>query len=81
MTSAKPSSETVLEKPKVIETKEPINKNIDPIEKDNNTSFASGTPSPAAAKILNEKNISVTNVSGSGKGGRITKDDALKAFT
>ena len=74
-TKAKPSSETVLEKPKIIETKEPINKNVDPTEKDDNSSFASGTPSPAAAKILSEKNISVTNVSGSGKGGRITKDD------
>ena len=79
-TKAKPSSETVLEKPKIIETKEPINKNVDTTKKDDNTSFASGTPSPAAAKILSEKNISVTNVSGSGKGGRITKDDALKAL-
>ncbi|MDA7779420.1 2-oxoglutarate dehydrogenase complex dihydrolipoyllysine-residue succinyltransferase [Flavobacteriaceae bacterium] len=43
-------------------------------------SFASGTPSPAAAKILSEKNISASNVSGSGRGGRITKDDALKAL-
>ena len=42
--------------------------------------FASGTPSPAAAKILDEKNISSSKVSGSGKGGRITKDDALKAL-
>ena len=79
-TKAKPSSETVLEKPKIIETKEPINKNVDHKEKDDNSSFASGTPSPAAAKILSEKNISVTNVPGSGKGGRITKDDALKAL-
>ena len=79
-TKAKPSSDTVLEKPKITETKEPINKNVDPTEKDDNSSFASGTPSPAAAKILSEKNISVTNVSGSGKGGRITKDDALKAL-
>ena len=43
-------------------------------------SFSSGTPSPAAAKILSEKNISVSNVSGTGRGGRITKDDALKAL-
>ena len=79
-TKAKPSSETVPEKPKIIETKEPINKNVDHKEKDDNSSFAAGTPSPAAAKILSEKNISLTNVSGSGKGGRITKDDALKAL-
>ena len=44
------------------------------------SSFASGTPSPAAAKILSEKNISVSNVSGTGRGGRITKEDALKAL-
>jgi len=42
--------------------------------------FASGIPSPAAAKILDEKNIPSSKVSGSGKGGRITKDDALKAL-
>ncbi|MBS1950644.1 MAG: dihydrolipoamide succinyltransferase component (E2) [Cytophagales bacterium] len=43
------------------------------------TSYASGTPSPAAAKILDEKNIPATQVSGSGVGGRITKEDAIKA--
>ena len=48
--------------------------------KSNEKGFASGTPSPAAVKILDEKNISSSKVSGSGKGGRITKDDALKAL-
>jgi 2-oxoglutarate dehydrogenase E2 component (dihydrolipoamide succinyltransferase) len=43
-------------------------------------SFAKGTPSPAASKILNEKNIPISSVSGSGRGGRVTKDDALKAL-
>lgn len=42
-------------------------------------SYASGTPSPAAKKILDEKNISPEAVSGTGKGGRITKDDAVNA--
>jgi 2-oxoglutarate dehydrogenase E2 component (dihydrolipoamide succinyltransferase) len=42
-------------------------------------SYASGTPSPAAAKILDEKGIPTNQVSGSGVGGRITKDDAVKA--
>jgi 2-oxoglutarate dehydrogenase E2 component (dihydrolipoamide succinyltransferase) len=41
--------------------------------------YASGTPSPAAAKILDEKGIATNQVSGSGVGGRITKDDAVKA--
>ena len=43
-------------------------------------SLAKGTPSPAASKILSEKNISASSVIGSGRGGRITKDDALKAL-
>ena len=41
--------------------------------------YATGTPSPAAKKILDEKNIAPATVSGTGKGGRITKDDAVNA--
>ena len=41
--------------------------------------YASGTPSPAAKKILDEKGIEPSSVSGTGKDGRITKDDAVKA--
>jgi 2-oxoglutarate dehydrogenase E2 component (dihydrolipoamide succinyltransferase) len=36
-------------------------------------------PSPAAAKILREGNVTAETVSGSGKEGRITKGDALNA--
>ncbi|GJH40527.1 dihydrolipoyllysine-residue succinyltransferase component of 2-oxoglutarate dehydrogenase complex [Capnocytophaga sp. HP1101] len=36
-------------------------------------------PSPAARKILAEREIPASAVVGTGKGGRITKDDALKA--
>ena len=43
-------------------------------------SLAKGAPSPAASKILTEKNIPISSVNGSGRGGRITKDDALKAL-
>jgi 2-oxoglutarate dehydrogenase E2 component (dihydrolipoamide succinyltransferase) len=42
-------------------------------------SYAAGTPSPAAKKILEEKNIAPATVTGTGKAGRITKDDAVKA--
>lgn len=42
-------------------------------------SYAAGHPSPAAAKILDEKGVSASQVSGTGVGGRITKDDAVKA--
>ncbi|CAN5349470.1 2-oxoglutarate dehydrogenase complex dihydrolipoyllysine-residue succinyltransferase [soil metagenome] len=43
------------------------------------TGYATGHPSPAAAKILDEKEIAASNVAGSGVGGRITKEDASKA--
>lgn len=43
------------------------------------TSYASGHPSPAAAKILSERGIEASQVTGTGKDGRITKDDAQKA--
>lgn len=42
-------------------------------------SFATGTPSPAAKKILDEKGIKPTDVSGTGIKGRITKEDAVNA--
>ncbi len=41
--------------------------------------YASGTASPAAKKILTEKGIDASAVKGSGKDGRITKDDAVNA--
>lgn len=43
--------------------------------------YAAGHPSPAAGKILSEKGIPANQVSGSGPGGRITKEDANKAQT
>ncbi len=41
--------------------------------------YATGTASPAAKKILDEKGISATAITGTGRDGRITKDDAVKA--
>ena len=43
------------------------------------SSYASGHPSPAAGKILDEKGISPQDVNGTGVGGRITKEDAVAA--
>src|SRR5690554_326739 len=43
------------------------------------TTYATGTPSPAANKILQEKGVNPATVSGTGKAGRITKEDAVKA--
>jgi 2-oxoglutarate dehydrogenase E2 component (dihydrolipoamide succinyltransferase) len=42
-------------------------------------SYAAGTPSPAARKIIEENNLS--KVQGTGPGGRITKTDALNALS
>ena len=41
--------------------------------------YATGHPSPAAAKILRESDIDPSQVSGTGKDGRITKEDAQNA--
>ena len=43
------------------------------------SSYATGHPSPAAEKILKENGVSASNVTGTGKDGRITKEDAQKA--
>ncbi|MEQ5792137.1 2-oxoglutarate dehydrogenase complex dihydrolipoyllysine-residue succinyltransferase [Muricauda sp. NFXS6] len=69
------SSSGKKEEPKKEEPKKEAPKKEEPKKE----SYASGTPSPAAKKILDEKGIDPSSVSGSGKDGRITKDDAVKA--
>lgn len=44
------------------------------------TTYATGTASPAAKKVLKEKGMEASAVKGTGKDGRITKDDAVKAI-
>ena len=41
--------------------------------------YATGAASPAAKKILDEKNINPATIKGTGKDGRITKEDAVQA--
>ena len=41
--------------------------------------YAAQAPSPAARKILDEKNIQPSDIVGTGKDGRITKEDAVNA--
>ena len=50
-----------------------------PVAEKSGESYATGTPSPSAAKILAEKGIESGAVKGTGVDGRITKDDASKA--
>lgn len=69
---------------KETEEKEPATTTSDKKEKvedseSSEKSYAKGTPSPAAKKILDEKGVAPNEVNGSGKAGRITKEDALNA--
>ncbi|MDO5606829.1 MAG: 2-oxoglutarate dehydrogenase complex dihydrolipoyllysine-residue succinyltransferase [Capnocytophaga sp.] len=70
-TAASSEKETVkvVETPKKEEPKPAVEK----------TTYATQTPSPAARKILDEKNITPSQVKGTGRDGRITKDDAVRA--
>lgn len=63
--------------PKEVTTKTPVQE-VQPKNESKET-YATGTPSPAAKKILSEKGIEAKEISGTGKDGRITKDDAIKA--
>lgn len=80
--AAKPSGDApkveakpVAEAPKVEEKKEEAPKAAPVAEK----TYATQAPSPAARKILDEKNIQPSDIIGTGKGGRITKEDATNA--
>ena len=45
-----------------------------------NESYASGTPSPAAKKLMDENKVPAAKLNGTGKDGRITKGDVLNAM-
>jgi len=50
-----------------------------PLERLGEATYATGTPSPAAKKILAEKGLSSSEIKGTGIDGRVTKEDAVKA--
>ena len=70
--AAKPDSALVPEAKVVVPNPDPIKKEV---------SYASGTPSPAAAKIMSENGIASNQVAGTGKDGRITKQDIVNAMS
>ena len=80
---AKEKKETKAEKEdtsKKAEAKtETPSKSSTPNQEQDKKTYATGSPSPAAKKILDEKNIAAKDVKGSGRDGRITKDDANSA--
>lgn len=64
--------------PKATESTQKVETKATPAPVSSSDSYAKGTPSPAAAKMMAESNISANNVAGSGPGGRITKADILQ---
>ena len=69
-----PKEEKKEEAPKEVQESKPA-----PETKAQEKTYATGTASPAAKKILDEKGIDASTVKGTGKDGRITKEDAVNA--
>ncbi|MEG0929602.1 2-oxoglutarate dehydrogenase complex dihydrolipoyllysine-residue succinyltransferase [Algoriella sp.] len=74
--AAKPEGGAAAEAPKA-EVKEEPKKEEAPKAAPAAT-YATGTPSPAAKKVLDEKGIDASQVNGSGRDGRITQEDAVR---
>jgi len=77
-TSEKPAKKEDAPKKADAKTQTP-SKPSTPDQEQNKKTYATGSPSPAAKKILDEKGMSAKDVKGSGRDGRITKDDATNA--
>ncbi|MAD97393.1 MAG: dihydrolipoyllysine-residue succinyltransferase [Flavobacteriaceae bacterium] len=75
MSAEKPEGTSAPKAEKVEETKAAPA----PAKEETKTTYATGTASPAAKKVLAEKGMSASDVVGTGKDGRITKEDAIKA--
>ena len=60
------------------EEKTPVKEEVAEPVKEEAVTYATGSASPAARKILAEKNIDPAQIKGTGKDGRITKEDAIK---
>jgi 2-oxoglutarate dehydrogenase E2 component (dihydrolipoamide succinyltransferase) len=73
--------ETKEEAPKAASTPAKEEKTVSPNPVNEKTSYATGSASPAAAKVMAENNVSANQVKGSGKDGRITKQDVVVAMT
>lgn len=81
-TSFKPEVKAEPKKVEIkVETKQEVVSNVAGLKTNVSTSHASGLPSPAAAKLMAEKNIQAFQINSSGKDGRITKQDVLLALS
>ncbi len=74
--AAKPEGDSAPAATAEVKAAEPAKVEAPKVEAKPAATYATGTPSPAAKKILDEKGVSASQVSGSGKDGRITKQDA-----
>lgn len=82
-TSFKPEAKAKVEAPKTevkVEAKKEAAVTSSAVEKQA-TNYATGTPSIAAAKMMSENNIASKQLNGTGKDGRITKQDVLAALS
>ena len=71
--------DTQAEKPTSTSATPTVEKKETPtVSKEEKENYAAGAPSPAAKKILDEKGIDVVSVQGTGRNGRITKEDAVQ---
>lgn len=73
----KPEGQESTETKKVSETPKNEEKTVESIS--TNETYATGSASPAAKKILAEKGIAASEIVGTGKDGRVTKEDAVNA--
>jgi len=84
-TSFKPEAKAKVEAPKaevkVEAKKDTSTSSVTEKTAPQTTNYATGTPSVAAAKIMAENNISSNQMNGTGKDGRITKQDVLAALS
>ena len=80
-TSFKPEAKAKVEAPKTEVKVEAKKEEAKVSSTPATTSYATGTPSVAAAKIMAENNISAGQMNGTGKDGRITKQDVLAALS
>ena len=70
----KPANTSVVSEEEVKKTPQAI-----PVKAEEKTSYATGSASPAAKKIMAEKGLEASSIKGTGKAGRITKSDAVNA--
>ena len=80
-TSFKPEAKAAVEAPKAEAKVEVKKEEVKAPAALASSSYATGTPSVAAAKIMAENNIQAGQMSGTGRDGRITKQDVLAALS